>query len=493
MLEKVRCVDIATLRETHSIMKSCAMEEDQIERSEDNLHCALESLEAYLNCHGLFGRALRVGWYNTFRMEVCPPMPQLIPACSCSRTTESPERPQVDANEQELEDMQHGDPAVPRRTSRVTCGGQQQCADRTVAYLVCAGPDFFEHAVARMPLTHRVEGSGHQRVNGEGNMPVTDHSFWGANGLVESGNVMEGSVLHILEEYINGATGRPFQGFDVTLCNLDKPPYIHAQTLGYVGGLTQHVQLETLRQSVAEQRAAEGHQDADAVDDDTERFLEDLRQEKKLKGTSCWGCADPDKLFGVSVHPKYGGWFVFRYLLLFRPRHDEVPSAAESTGPKRETTEHAQQQLDADSEDRSPGVLRDEEPDELSDPLRRSHLGNNVMNGANCSDVKKTDWLQTAPKPLNFLTLQQMKDVLWQFNTEPEIGRWRDAGVSTEHRSLEACDLKSRHDGKPLCPNEPCLQTKLISYSAESYLYFCTRDPRIRRRYFELKRREELR
>uniref|UniRef100_A0A0G4HDZ0 Cyanocobalamin reductase (cyanide-eliminating) n=1 Tax=Chromera velia CCMP2878 TaxID=1169474 RepID=A0A0G4HDZ0_9ALVE len=112
------------------------------------------------------------------------------------------------------------------------------------------------------------------------------------------------------------------------------------------------------------------------------------------------------KAFGLSVHPQMGGWFVFRFVLFF-------PSVRLSG---EEGSEGASLRL---------------------------------------------------PPPLSFLSIEEKKRLLEEYNLRPNESYWRDLH-GPEGEPLESCR----------------------AYSAEAYLYFHTRQPGVRKRFLELKRRQ---
>jgi hypothetical protein len=160
------------------------------------------------------------------------------------------------------------------------------------------------------------------------------------------------------------------------LRNTDVQPLLHAQTLGHVSAFAEHIEPRELA----------------AIDPD---FMRDLEADIKL-------LRDPSKeffgtkIFGVNISPTLGGWFVYRYVVVF-------PTIQCPMMPK--------------------------------------------------------------PIPLKFLSLEQKRFILREFNLAPSVSHWRDIPGSESN----------------------------MGYSAEAYLYFHTTDPRIRHRYFELKMREHNR
>eukprot|EP00930_Biecheleria_cincta_P037904 TRINITY_DN26052_c0_g1_i1.p1 TRINITY_DN26052_c0_g1~~TRINITY_DN26052_c0_g1_i1.p1 ORF type:complete len:320 (-),score=41.76 TRINITY_DN26052_c0_g1_i1:45-1004(-) len=81
--------------------------------------------------------------------------------------------------------------------------------------------------------------------------------------------------------------------------NLDKgPPYFHAQTLGVVAGAGQHLDPSEI--------------------DDLEWHESISKQLLELRSPEVWGTdvTVRQKLFGISLHPEFGGWYAYRGLLI---------------------------------------------------------------------------------------------------------------------------------------------------------------------------------
>mmetsp|Transcript_4228 Transcript_4228/g.9774 ORF Transcript_4228/g.9774 Transcript_4228/m.9774 type:complete len:291 (+) Transcript_4228:65-937(+) len=79
------------------------------------------------------------------------------------------------------------------------------------------------------------------------------------------------------------------------------PPYYHVQTVGAVAGVDQHMEASDLN----------GEGDEEWREDLSDR-LEDTRDPKM------WG-TDPvtrRKIFGVNMHPRWGGWYAYRALVV---------------------------------------------------------------------------------------------------------------------------------------------------------------------------------
>eukprot|EP01068_Selenidium_serpulae_P019524 Selendium_serpulae@DN6826_c0_g1_i1.p1 len=223
--------------------------------------------------------------------------------------------------------------------------------------------------------------------------------FATARGVAES-------IESVLSEF-QSQMGLDF-GRSMTLRHLDRPPYLHAQSLGFVAGMTEH----------CDPRDPQFLKEVDPTDGLTgEKWVStELAGEISARGcevSSFPGMPEsPSNVFGVSLHPRYGGWFVFRYLLVIN------------------------------------GVR-------LTTPLKQ-------------------------PEPLSFLTPQQKRHALLEYNTNHAIGHWRDLKDERQTSSTTGEEEATT----TLTPN--------TRYSAEAYLFFHTRDPAVRRRFLELKT-EELR
>lgn len=91
---------------------------------------------------------------------------------------------------------------------------------------------------------------------------------------------------------------------DALVVNTDVgPPYYHVQTVGAVCGIDEHIEAEDLQE---------------AGDDEWREELMD--QLGETRDALTWG-TDPvgrRKIFGVNVHPVYGGWYAYRALVILR-------------------------------------------------------------------------------------------------------------------------------------------------------------------------------
>ena len=71
--------------------------------------------------------------------------------------------------------------------------------------------------------------------------------------------------------------------------NTDKPPYVHVQSMGHVAGVDEYISASTISPDLA---VLTGNRDPDL-----------------------WGDLT-NKILGVSIHPKYGGWYAYRMLII---------------------------------------------------------------------------------------------------------------------------------------------------------------------------------
>lgn len=112
--------------------------------------------------------------------------------------------------------------------------------------------------------------------------------------------------------FVDGATNeilvwlrlRMGPGLDALLVNTDEgPPYYHVQTVGAVAGTDQHIEADDLQE---------------AGDDEWREELCDRLEE--TRDPMMWGTdpADRRKIFGVNVHPTYGGWYAYRALIVLQ-------------------------------------------------------------------------------------------------------------------------------------------------------------------------------
>eukprot|EP00928_Gymnodinium_smaydae_P065907 TRINITY_DN48983_c0_g1_i1.p1 TRINITY_DN48983_c0_g1~~TRINITY_DN48983_c0_g1_i1.p1 ORF type:complete len:306 (+),score=59.75 TRINITY_DN48983_c0_g1_i1:83-919(+) len=95
---------------------------------------------------------------------------------------------------------------------------------------------------------------------------------------------------------------------EALVLNTDEgPPYYHVQTVGAVAAVDQHLEATDVP-------------DAEWREDVAEQLAE--TRDPKMWGT------DPEvlrKIFGVNVHPVYGGWYAYRALVILRGARANLP------------------------------------------------------------------------------------------------------------------------------------------------------------------------
>lgn len=88
--------------------------------------------------------------------------------------------------------------------------------------------------------------------------------------------------------------------------NLDTPPFLHSQSLGYLSGIAEYIS-------------------GDNVALNTER-METLKRHSNENGETM---SPHSTIMGLTLHPRYGGWFAYRGLLVF----DDVSWPVDSSKP----------------------------------------------------------------------------------------------------------------------------------------------------------------
>ncbi|CAJ1401815.1 unnamed protein product [Effrenium voratum] len=91
---------------------------------------------------------------------------------------------------------------------------------------------------------------------------------------------------------------------DAQIINTDVgPPYVHVQTVGAVCGEDQHIEAKDVQ--------SDGRKE---WQEDLEDRLEETRDPKM------WGTESEmrRKIFGVNIHPVWGGWYAYRGLIVLR-------------------------------------------------------------------------------------------------------------------------------------------------------------------------------
>lgn len=111
----------------------------------------------------------------------------------------------------------------------------------------------------------------------------------------ESCHFVDGATDAVLK----GLSAQFSAGVGASTINLDKgPPYFHAQSLGVVAGVGQHLDPSEI-------------QDAAWHETVSSQLL-------SIRSPDMWGSdvAVRQKIFGISMHPEFGGWFAYRGLLI---------------------------------------------------------------------------------------------------------------------------------------------------------------------------------
>eukprot|EP00746_Dinoflagellata_sp_MGD_P004405 gnl/MRDRNA2_/MRDRNA2_108490_c0_seq1.p1 gnl/MRDRNA2_/MRDRNA2_108490_c0~~gnl/MRDRNA2_/MRDRNA2_108490_c0_seq1.p1 ORF type:complete len:332 (+),score=72.16 gnl/MRDRNA2_/MRDRNA2_108490_c0_seq1:46-1041(+) len=152
------------------------------------------------------------------------------------------------------------------------------------------------------------------------------------------------------------------------------PPYYHVQTIGAIAGIDQHVEPTEIK------------------DQDWEEELSD--ELEVTRDTKIWG-TDKEmlrKIFGVNIHPEYGGWYAFRIMLILPEVHV------------------------------APGMLQQ-------------------------------------PAVLEFLSDDEKKRMLWEYNLDHQACRWRDLDNHSPEKR----------------------------YTPEEYFFFTEQNQEKRKRFLEMK------
>jgi hypothetical protein len=150
-----------------------------------------------------------------------------------------------------------------------TAGGQSriEADDNAVAFAICSLPGYgeviAEHYARSRPDSHFIDAATNE-------------------------------IMEILKNKLPPE-------LDAMLVNTDSgPPYYHVQSVGHVSGYSQHLE---------------------AVDVDDDEWKEELGSDlQDTRDEKMWG-TDTEmrrKIFGVNVHPVYGGWFSYRIVIVLR-------------------------------------------------------------------------------------------------------------------------------------------------------------------------------
>ena len=154
-----------------------------------------------------------------------------------------------------------------------------------------------------------------------------------ANSDERSCNYVECTTNRLLSNLANHL--KAHGSSHISVHNLDTPPFLHSQTLGYLAGIAEYIPGNDIKLDLSQM----GITGICSQGGDHKRE------------------SDP-KVLGLTLHPKYGGWFAYRGLLVF----DHVKW---------------------------------------------------------CDEDQK-------PKPLRFLSDDQRRDAIIEFNVYPDLGYWRD-------------------------------------------------------------------
>jgi len=103
------------------------------------------------------------------------------------------------------------------------------------------------------------------------------------------------------DSLLNGLAAEFHSDLHVRVVNLDKgPPYYHSQSFGAVAGLDQYLEPSEI--------------------EDEDWHLSCSSQLLDVRSADVWGdnVDVRKKIFGVSVHPEYGGWYAYRGLFILR-------------------------------------------------------------------------------------------------------------------------------------------------------------------------------
>mmetsp|Transcript_49319 Transcript_49319/g.86856 ORF Transcript_49319/g.86856 Transcript_49319/m.86856 type:complete len:299 (-) Transcript_49319:66-962(-) len=111
------------------------------------------------------------------------------------------------------------------------------------------------------------------------------------------------------DEIIERLQAQLMPELDAYIANTDTgPPYYHVQTIGAVAGVDQHLEAADVMEDKEEDR----------------EWLNDLGDElQETRDPKMWGTdpATTRKVFGVNVHPTWGGWYGYRFLIVLRGVH----------------------------------------------------------------------------------------------------------------------------------------------------------------------------
>ncbi len=115
------------------------------------------------------------------------------------------------------------------------------------------------------------------------------HFFKEVVSEFDSDNPSTNFVENVVDRFLKDTLARLHSQSRAIGWNTDKPPYIHVQSIGHVAGIDEYVSPDSL-----------------TVHDSN--FL-------KHRDSDIWGTLR-DRILGVSIHPRYGGWYAYRMLIV---------------------------------------------------------------------------------------------------------------------------------------------------------------------------------
>jgi len=145
--------------------------------------------------------------------------------------------------------------------------------DNCVGFVIYGGPRYFEKAI----------------------VPY----YYGANRK-DNHHYVDNCTAHIQDQLQE----KVFAGAAI-IRDLLAPPLLHLQTMGHVSGMDQHIEPHENDAWVPEVAATCA----------------------QVRDPLLWGSA-AGKVFGVSVHPRFGGWYAYRIVVIIPGSHEEIPRPA---------------------------------------------------------------------------------------------------------------------------------------------------------------------
>ena len=197
---------------------------------------------------------------------------------------------------------------------------------------------------------------------------------------------------NFVDDAVDHHMGRILNFFDSHLegkaVNTDRAPYYHVQTIGHVSGIDEHVNANKFLES-----------------DDGDSVLK-LSEYLPARNADIWG-SRASQILSVNIHPRYGGWYAYRMLLVF----------------------HA-----------------------VSWPMQ-----------------------MVPPLPRQFLTEDDKRRILVEYNRFPDLGLWRDFHDKSTGRlcRYEAHQYFFFHEQ---CPKKRRRSLALLQHANDSLVYNATSD-----------------